>query len=78
MFVRVKIFPNAGKRKIIQKSKNVFEIKIKQSPVMGRANREALKILSQFFKISETNIKLIKGFKTRNKIFSVKLDDSTK
>ena len=71
MLIKVKIFVNAGKREIVQKSENAFEIKVKAKPEMGKANAEALKILSKFFKISESNIKLIKGRKTRNKIFNL-------
>ena len=78
MLVKVKIFANTGKREVIQKSEDVFEIKVKEKPIMGRANNEVIRILSDFFKIPESNIKLIKGFKTRNKIFSVKLDDFAK
>ena len=71
MLIKAKIFVNTGKREIIQKSEDVFEIKIKAKPEMGKANAEAVKILSKFFKISEANIKLIKGRKTRNKIFKI-------
>lgn len=78
MLIKVKIFVNAGKQEIIQKSEDVFEIKVKAKPEMGRANAEALKILSEFFKIPETGIKLIKGSKVRNKIFQLKLDDLKK
>jgi len=35
----------------------------------GRANSEAIKVLADYFKIDESMIKLVKGFKTRNKIF---------
>lgn len=69
MLIKVKIFVNAGKQEIIQKSKNVFEIKVKAKPEMGKANAETRKILSKYFKIPEASVKLIKGRKTRNKIF---------
>jgi uncharacterized protein (TIGR00251 family) len=72
MLIKVKIFVNAGKQEIIQKSEGVFEIKVKAKPEMGKANTEALKILSEFFKIPEANIKLVKGSKTRNKVFNIK------
>ena len=71
MLIKVKIFVNTGKQEIVQKSEDAFEIKVKAKPEAGKANAETLKILSKFFKISETNIKLIKGNKTRNKIFNL-------
>ena len=75
MLIKAKIFPNAGKREIIKKSDDAFEIKVKSKPEAGKATAEARKILSNFFQISETSVKLIKGAKSRNKIFQVKLDD---
>jgi uncharacterized protein (TIGR00251 family) len=71
MLIRVKIFVNSNKQEIARKSENAFEIKVKAKPEMGEANREAIEILSKFFKIPETDIKLIKGRKTRNKIFRI-------
>ena len=71
MLIKVKIFVNTGKREIARKSEDVFEIKVKAKPEMGKANRETIEILSKFFKIPESNIKLIKGRKTRNKIFKI-------
>ena len=71
MLIRVKIFVNSSKQEIARKSENAFEIKVKAKPEMGKANAETRKILSEFFKIPESNIKLIKGSKTRNKIFRI-------
>jgi len=38
----------------------------------GRANRAVIKVLANYFKIDESMIRLIKGFKERNKIFEIK------
>jgi len=72
MLIKVKAFPNSKKEEIIKKSENSFEIKTKEKPLMGRANREIVKILSSYFKIPESKIRLIKGAKQRNKIFEIK------
>ena len=71
MLIKVKIFVNTGKQEIVRKSEDVFEIKVKAKPEAGKANAETLKVLSEFFKIPETDIKLIKGRKTRNKTFNL-------
>ena len=68
----VKVFPNSKKQEIIKKSENRFEVKVKQKPVMGKANQEAIKMLAYYFKIPKSEIKLIKGFKKTNKIFVIK------
>jgi uncharacterized protein YggU (UPF0235/DUF167 family) len=42
---------------------------VKEKAEEGRANRAAMKVLANYFKIDESRIRLIKGFKERNKIF---------
>ena len=69
--IRVKVFPNSKKEEIIKKSEDSFEIKVKEKPVKGLANRAVINILSLHFKVPVSRIKLVKGFKERNKIFVI-------
>ena len=71
MLIKVKVFPNSKKQEIIKKSEDSFNVKVKEKPIKGHANREVKKVLTSYFKISESRIKLIKGFKQRNKIFEI-------
>ncbi len=72
MLIKVKVFPSSKREEVIKKSEDSFEVKIKEKPEKGRANREVVKVLGSYFKISESKIRLIKGFKKRNKIFEIK------
>jgi len=72
MLIKVKVFPNSKKEEVIKKSEDSFEIKVKAKPEKGMANKEVVKLLSIYFKIPESKIRLIKGFKERNKIFEIK------
>lgn len=71
MLIKIKVFPCSKKQGIIKKSQNSFEIKIKERPIHGNANKAVIKSLMDYFQISESKIKLIKGFKKRNKIFEI-------
>ena len=71
MLIKVKVFPGSKKEKIIKKSQDSFEIKVKEKPIKGLANKEVIKVLASYFNIPESKIKLIKGFKQRNKIFEI-------
>jgi len=71
MLIKVKVFPNLKKEEIIKKSEDSFEVRIKEKPERGLANRGVVRILSSFFNISESKIRLIKGFRKRNKIFEI-------
>ena len=72
MLIKVKAYPSAGKQEIVEKDENDFEIWIKEKPIQGQANRAIISILSDHFKIPRENIKLVRGFKQRNKIFEIK------
>jgi len=75
MLIKVKVFPNSKKREVIRKSKDNFKIKVKSKPEKGKANREAIRMLSCYLKIPESKIRLVKGFKQPNKIFEVSEND---
>lgn len=69
--IKIKIFPNSKREEIIRKAKDSFEIKIKEKPEKGEANKRVFDILSYFLKIPKNKIRLIKGFRQRNKIFEI-------
>ena len=72
MLIKVKIFPNSKKEEVIRKSKDSFEIKVKEKPEKGLVNKAAIGILSSYFKIPLSRVRLIKGYKQRNKVFEIK------
>lgn len=71
MLINVKVFPGSKEEMIVRKIENSFEVKTKAKPIMGAANRSVVKILSSYFNTSTANIKLVKGFKGRNKVFAI-------
>ncbi len=71
MLIKVKVIPNTVEQKIIKKDKDEFTLKIKSEPIRGKANREARKILSVYFKVPLSQVRLKRGFKRRNKIFEI-------
>jgi len=72
MLIKVKVFPQAGKEEIFKKSEDSFEIWVKEKPIQGQANRAVISALVKYLNIDRTEIRLIKGGKTRNKIFEIK------
>ncbi len=73
MLIKVKVFPCSKENEIFKKSEDSFEIYVKEKPVMGMANRAVVRSLSSFLKIPEERVRLIKGFRERNKIFEIKI-----
>lgn len=71
MLIKVKVFVGAKKEEIIKKSEDSFEVKVKERPVRGEANKRVVEILSLYFKILKGKIRIVKGSKQRNKIFKI-------
>ena len=74
MLIKVKVFPQAGKEEIIKKSDDSFEVWVKAKPVQGQANRAVLRALAGYFNLPAGKVRLVRGFKERNKIIEVKND----
>ena len=72
MLIKVKVFPQAGKEEIFKKSEDSFEVWVKEKPIKGQVNRAVISALVKYLNIDRTEIRLIKGGKTRNKIFEIK------
>lgn len=77
MLIKVKVSTNAKKEEVIQKSTDSFEVKVRAKPIEGKANKAVTAALASFLKISENRIRLIRGSKTRNKLFQIYENDNT-
>jgi len=70
IFVRVK--PKAKEEKVIKVSDKNFKISVKEPPEKERANRAVLKALADYFATSQSNIKIISGSTSKQKIIEIK------
>jgi len=71
MLIKVRVFPGSKQEKIIKKTEDSFEVKIKQKPIQGQANQAVINALSLYFNIPDKKIKLVKGFRQRSKVFEI-------
>lgn len=71
MIIKIRAFPDSRNEEIIKKSDDSFEVKVKEPPIQGRANRAIISALSFYFKVPESSIRIIRGFRERNKIINI-------
>jgi uncharacterized protein YggU (UPF0235/DUF167 family) len=71
MFIKVKVFADWGREEVVKKSSDSFEIRVKEKPIGGMANRRVTKIISLIFKVPEGRVRLIKGAREPGKIFKI-------
>jgi uncharacterized protein (TIGR00251 family) len=68
MRIKIKVKPKSKKVDIKQISKDIYEVKLKSPPEKGKANQELIQVLSEFFNIPKSNIRIIKGKTSREKL----------
>ncbi|HEB13486.1 MAG TPA: DUF167 domain-containing protein [candidate division CPR3 bacterium] len=73
MLIKVKVSSDSSKDEIIKESEDSFIISVKAKPIRGMANMAVQEIIASYFNIPEVNVKLVKGFKDINKVYSVNL-----
>ena len=66
MLLKVKVKPSSGKTEIVEKG-DYFLVFLKSPAEKGRANAELVRLLSKKY----SNVRIIRGLKSRVKIVSV-------
>jgi len=73
--VAVRVYPRARKQEIEEFPSGELKLKVKSPPIKGKANREVIDVLSSYFGLSPSRIKIIRGEKSRLKLISLEVDD---
>lgn len=71
MKISVRVRPNS-KNDLVEKTGDAeFVVRVREKALEGRANQAAAGLLSAYFNIPKANIRIIKGLKSRIKIFDI-------
>ena len=71
-FLRIVVKPNSKKKELIEEiSRNVITINLESTAQKGKANSELLKRLSKKLEISTSDISIVSGHKSREKILLI-------
>lgn len=68
MDIFVRVVPRSSKTEIVEKKENYLKIKLRASPVKGQANAELIKFLAQEFNIGKSQIEIVRGLTSREKL----------
>ena len=70
MKIQVKVKPNS-KTEELSREGDSFIIKVKAPPKEGKANQAVIKLLAEHFGVSQSQVRIVSGFSTRNKVIEV-------
>ncbi len=71
MRISVKVKANTSRERIEKIDDGGFIVWIREKPVEGRANEAVAKALAEYFGIAKSNVVLIKGQTSKQKIFEI-------
>jgi len=71
MKIFIKAKPNAGEEKVEKIDDSHYIVSVTAPPVKGLANLFILKALSEYFKVPKSNVQMISGYKSREKVFLI-------
>ncbi|MGB9883699.1 MAG: DUF167 domain-containing protein, partial [Microgenomates group bacterium] len=69
IFVKVKL--KANQAKVIKVNEGYFQAFVTQPKEKGKANKQIIKLLADYFKTSSSKVQIIKGEKSKEKIVEI-------
>ena len=69
--IEIYVTPNSKQQKIQKINDHSLEIWLKSKPERGRANKELLKLLADYFKVHQNQIQIIQGMKSKKKVIKI-------
>jgi uncharacterized protein (TIGR00251 family) len=70
MKIQVKVKPDS-KTEELSREGDTLIIKVKEPPREGKANQAVIKLLARHFGVSQSQVRILSGFKSRNKVIEV-------
>lgn len=73
MRIYVKVFTRSGSNLVKELADKQFEVRTTKLPQKGEANKEVIAMLAKHFRTAKSNIEIIGGKTTREKIVDVNI-----
>jgi uncharacterized protein (TIGR00251 family) len=70
MKIQVKVKPRSKTEEVSQEGDS-FIIKVKEPPKEGKANQAVVKLLAEHFDVPQSQVRILSGFRSRNKVIEV-------
>ena len=70
MKIQVKVKPTSKTEELSQEDDS-FMVKVKEPPKEGKANQVVIRLLAEHFGVSQSQVRILSGFRSRNKVVEV-------
>ena len=65
------VHPNSKNPRVEKDLKEMLHVYVNAPPLEGKANKATINLLSKFLKVKKSEIILIRGEKSKNKVFEI-------
>ena len=70
--IKVRVYPSASRNGVVGFVDGVLGVKVSAPPVKGKANKELIVLLSQVLGVDKSQVSIIAGQASRNKVIAVR------
>lgn len=67
--IKIKVIPNAKKNEVVEG--DIFKVYVHAPPVDGKANKAVVTVLSEYFKVRKSAVRIIRGEKSKGKVVEI-------
>jgi uncharacterized protein (TIGR00251 family) len=71
VYIKVKVITEARKEKIVKKTKDHFDISVKEPAERNMANKRVLELVRDYFKVYNGDVRIVSGHHSPSKIISL-------
>ncbi|OGH91825.1 MAG: YggU family protein [Candidatus Magasanikbacteria bacterium RIFOXYC2_FULL_39_8] len=69
----IRVLPRSSRNEIVgEMADGTLKVKLTAPPVDGKANRALIELLSEYFDVPKSKIKIVRGLTSKNKIIEIK------
>jgi len=69
--ININVIPNSKKPLISKIDENNYEAKVDERAEDGRANARLVEMLSEYFGVRKSQVRIVKGLRSRSKVIQV-------
>jgi hypothetical protein len=70
--LNVRVQPKASRSEVVGVHDGGLKVKVTSAPEGGKANREVIKLLAEYFGVNKSSIRIIRGETSREKVIEIK------
>ena len=74
MYIKVKVTTGAKKEKVVKKTKDHFEISVKEPAERNLANKKIVELVREYFKVYNKDVRIVSGHHSPSKIISLDIE----